>query len=66
MKVKVQDLQPGMVIVYTQGKGILTVAEVTPWERELYPQQYDVKFHGIAHVDHFSEDTEFEVIGDGV
>lgn len=62
MQVKVQDLQPGMMVVYTQGKGILTVTNVTPWDKELYPQQYDVTFHGIAHVERFSQDTELEVL----
>jgi hypothetical protein len=62
MKIKVQDLKPGMLLVYTSGKGILTVANVVPMIIESYPQQYQVKFEGISQPVQVGEDTEFEVI----
>jgi len=58
MKVKVQDLKPGMLVVYASGKGVLTVTDVTPMFIELYPQQYLLTFEGQV-----GEDTEFEVLG---
>jgi|GEM_PF-5427434 len=58
MKVKVQDLKPGMLVVYASGKGVLTVTDVTLMFIELYPQQYLLTFEGQV-----GEDTEFEVLG---
>lgn len=62
MKVKVQDLKEGMVVVHATGKGVLVVQSVTPMVIELYPQQYEVFWHGIAAPDQFDEDFEFEVL----
>ncbi len=64
MKVKVQDLKPGMLVVHTSGKGLLTVANVTEMTIELFPQQYLVTFAGISRPEQLSEDTEFEVLID--
>jgi len=63
MKVKVQDLKPGMFVCHSSGKGVLQIAEVVPMTIELYPQQHMLTFEGISKPEQVGEDTEFEVLG---
>lgn len=55
---KVKDLIPNTVIIYSEGKGILTVTEV----RYLEHNTYAVSFYGINEVSYLDGDKEVTVL----
>jgi hypothetical protein len=61
MKIKAQDLTPGMIVRNPSGSGLLKVVDATEMAIELFPQQYQIKFEGVGNLQQVSEDDEFEL-----
>lgn len=59
MKVLVQDINPGVMIIDTKGKGLVTVKNII--ELESNPPQYKIYFEGINQPGIYWYNTEFEV-----
>jgi hypothetical protein len=62
MKVKASELEAGMIVIHSVGKGILTIESVVTLES--YPEQYKVTYFGISYPDIYEADAEVEVISD--
>lgn len=60
MEILVQDINPGMSIIFPEGKGLLTVRDIIELESD--PQQYKIYFEGINQTEIYWHDTKLEII----
>jgi hypothetical protein len=60
MQVMAFELESGMMVIDSNGKGVLTVESVR--KLPLFRPQYEVRFHGIKNPKTYNYDVVFELL----